>query len=289
MTKTTKKTKKGNFETYQRVKKKSHKKFNHRKQKLKKAQYKPGQKFRDCSDCPELVVIPVGEFLMGEKNGGMAKDSVATRVIIEKSFAISRFEITFASWDACVIDGGCGAYKPFDEGWGRNTRPVINVNWYDAQKYIDWLTQKTGRIYRLPSEAEWEFGARAGSTTAYWWGAEVGINQAVCQDCGSIFDGEKTAPVGSFSMNKFGLFDTAGNVWEWVLDCYYKDAYQVHMHYPKPLYNIEKFEELNNCSRVLRGGGWDVMALGMSSSFRFASSPHNRTNRLGFRVVREIH
>jgi len=258
------------------------------KNKVLNLKYKPGDRFRDCDDCPEQVVLPAGDFVMGEKGGGIAKDALAVGVSIPASFSISRFEITFASWDACTADGGCAGYRPPDEGWGRGMRPVINVNWNDALNYVQWLTKKTGQTYRLPSEAEWEYAARAGTKSGYWWGKEAGINQAVCQDCGSIFDGERTAPVGSFSMNKFGLFDTAGNVWEWVSDCYDKQSYQFHKDYPEPFYRIAKFQKFDTCSRVLRGGGWDVMTLGIKPSFRFASSPSNRTNIYGFRVVREI-
>jgi len=251
-------------------------------------EYNPGKTFSDCKMCPMQVVIPAGDFIMGESNGGISEDAYAINVTIPKSFSISRFEITFALWDACLANGGCSGYRPPDEGWGRATRPVINVNRDDLLSYINWLTKKTGKLYRLPSEAEWEYSARAGTATAYWWGRESGINKAVCQDCGSIYDGEKTARVGSFSMNKFGLFDTSGNVWEWVEDCYSKDSYQSHREYPKPFYIVKNFQKYESCSRVLRGGGWDVASIGIKSSFRFASMPSVRSKFYGFRVVREI-
>ncbi len=250
--------------------------------------YYPGKTFSDCKMCPMQVVIPAGDFIMGEANGGISEDAYAINVTIPKSFSISRFEITFALWDACLADGGCSGYRPSDEGWGRAARPVINVNRNDILSYINWLTEKTGKLYRLPSEAEWEYSARAGTVTAYWWGRKSGINKAVCQDCGSIYDGEKTARVGSFSMNKFGLFDTSGNVWEWVEDCYNKDSYQTHREYPKPFYIVKNFQKHEKCSRVLRGGGWDVASIGIEPSFRFASMPRVRSKFYGFRVVREI-
>ena len=250
--------------------------------------YSSGKTFSDCKTCPKQVVIPSGNFIMGEANGGLTEDAEAIPVGIPKSFSISKFEITFTLWDACLADGGCSKYNPSDEGWGRGMRPVINVNREDILSYIGWLRKKTGQLYRLPSEAEWEYASRAGTITTYWWGRKPGVNRAVCQDCGSIYDGEKTAKVGSFPMNKFGLFDTSGNVWEWVEDCYDKDAYKIHKFYPKPFYNAENSMRQTNCGRVLRGGGWDIMSMGITPSFRFMSLPKIRSKSYGFRVVREI-
>jgi len=247
-----------------------------------------GEVFVDCEICPKQVVLPAGDFIMGEANGGLTEDAYAIHINIPKSFSISQFEITFDLWDACVADGGCSGYRPSDEGWGRAARPVINVNRDDILSYIDWLTEKTGKTYRLPSEAEWEYAARGGTSTSYWWGRRPGINRAVCQDCGSIYDGEKTARVGSFSSNKFNLFDTSGNVWEWVEDCYKANSYQTYKMYPEPFYIHKSSHKYENCSRVLRGGGWDVMSYGIQSSFRFTSMPRLRKNSYGFRVVREI-
>jgi len=119
----------------------------------------------------------------------------------------------------CVSDGGCGGYQPSDNGWGRGNRPVINVSWDDAQNYIQWLSHKTGKAYRLPSEQEWEIAARAGTTSDYYWGNDIGRNHANCDGCGSEWDNKKTAPVGSFKPNAFGLYDMMGNVWEWTGTC----------------------------------------------------------------------
>jgi formylglycine-generating enzyme required for sulfatase activity len=251
-------------------------------------EYTSGKIFSDCKVCPKQVVVPAGDFIMGEENGGLSNDAIAISVSIPRAFSISKFEITFNLWDACLAEGGCSNYKPLDEGWGRGQRPVINVNRKDIIGYLNWLRKKTGKLYRLPSEAEWEYASRSGTTTPYWWGRKPGINRAVCQDCGSIYDGEKTAKVGSFRMNKFGLFDTSGNVWEWVEDCYNKDAYKIHKSYPQPFYQIKNSIKNLRCSRVLRGGSWSVVSMGIKPSFRFMSLPKIRSKSYGFRVVREM-
>ena len=247
-----------------------------------KKNLRPGDKFSDCKGCPELVVIPAGNFLMGKIDGGVTGDAMATKVKIPQNFAIGRFEVTFEEWDKCVSEGGCNGYSPEDEGWGRGKQPVTNINWQDAWNFTAWLSVKTGSFYRLPSEAEWEYAARGGTATNYWWGNELGINQAVCQNCGSVYDDKQAAPVGMFSSNPFGLYDTAGNLWEWVQDCYSPSAYQKHKSYPKPV------EGANNCGHVLRGGGWDVIGAGLESTFRFTSGGGNRLKIFGFRVVREL-
>ena len=250
--------------------------------------YLPGKTFTDCKVCPKQVIVPEGNFIMGEVNGGLTEDAEAINVAIAKSFSISKYEISFGLWDACLSDGGCSGYRPSDEGWGRGARPVINVNREDVLSYLNWITKKTGQLYRLPSEAEWEYASRAGTNTAFWWGRKPGVNRAVCQDCGSIYDGERTAKVGSFSTNKFGLFDTSGNVWEWVEDCYNKDAYKIHKLYPKPFLSFKNSKQRLNCSRILRGGGWNIMSMGITPSFRYMSMPKVRSKFYGFRVVREI-
>ena len=129
---------------------------------------------------------------------------------------MSKYDVTFADWDACVFLGPCP--KAADAGFGRDTRPVISVGWNDAQTYVAWLSKMTGQPYRLLTESEWEYAARADSTTAYPWGAEIGKGNANCNGCGSKWDNLQTSPVGSFAANQFGLYDMAGNVWQWVQD-----------------------------------------------------------------------
>jgi formylglycine-generating enzyme required for sulfatase activity len=132
--------------------------------------------FRDCIDCPRMVVIPAGEFTMGSppSEGGAEQH----RVTIATPFAASKFEITFEEWDACVMDGGCGGYRPDDEGWGRGEHPVVNMSWEDGQGYATWLSNKTGKPYRLLSESEWEYAARAGTTTRFGQGDGISPGQA---------------------------------------------------------------------------------------------------------------
>ena len=151
---------------------------------------KPLASFRECAkDCPEMVVVPAGEFMMGSpatEKGRSTNEGPQHKVMIAKPFAVSKFDVTFADWDACVSVGGCPQVG--DSGFGRGTRPVINVSWDEAQQYVAWFSKMTGRPYRLLTEAEWEYAARAGSTTAYFWGDEIGKGNANCSGCGSQWD-----------------------------------------------------------------------------------------------------
>lgn len=177
--------------------------------------------FRDCMECPEMVPIPAGSFLMGSTtNEGDGPDQHLVHV---PAFSIGKYAVTFDEWDACVRAGGCSK-KPRDMGWGRGRRPVINVSWNDAQQYVRWLSKRSHHKYRLPSEAEWEYAARAGTTTKYYWGDNIGTGHANCDDCGSAWDDNRTAPVGSFAPNPWGLYDMLGNVWQLTQDCYH-DSY----------------------------------------------------------------
>ena len=236
----------------------------------------PGTTGRECAECPEMVVVPRGRFRMGD---GLVAEPVHN-VTIDDPFAVGRYEVTFAEWDACVAGGGC-THRPGDEGWGRGTRPVIKVSWDDAQEYVRWLSRETDKPYRLLSEAEWEYVARAGSTTKYPWGNDVGTNKANCDGCGSQWDDKRTAPVGSFDPNAFGLFDTAGNVWEWVADCgneNYNGAPADGSAWTSGECNI----------RVLRGGSWYFDPRIIRSANRNGNFTGIRVNHVGFRVARTL-
>jgi len=244
---------------------------------------KPGDTFRECAkDCPMMVVLPGGEFVMGSpasEKGRFPNEGPQHKVTIAKSFAASRFEVTFAEWDACVAVGGCPEVP--DGGFGRGSRPVINVTWLDAQQYATWFSRMTGRAYRLLTEAEWEYAARAGSHTTYSWGDDVGKGNANCNDCGSRWEGKQTAPVGSFASNAFGLNDMLGNVWEWVQDCY-KDNYD-----GAPS-DGAAWVTGNCANRVVRGGSWVGLRQLPRSAYRDWRPSDGRTYGLGFRLARTI-
>jgi formylglycine-generating enzyme required for sulfatase activity len=252
---------------------------------------KPGGSFRECErDCPEMIVVPAGAFTMGSppgEKGSANSERPQHTVTITKPFAVSKLELTFADWDACVAGGGCNGYKPDDQPWGRGQQPVINVNWDDAQAYVAWLSAVTGKTYRLLSEAEYEYAARGGTTMVYPWGDDISLNgtaMANCDGCGSKWDGQQTAPVGSFAPNKFGLYDPVGNVWEWTEDC-------VHGNYDGAPANGSAWREASggDCgSHRLRGGSWNFAAGYLRAAFRGAHATVTRDAYCGFRVARTL-
>ena len=232
---------------------------------------------------PEMVVIPAGSFRMGCVSGQDCGDRELPvhEVTIPEAFAVSVYEVTFAQWDACVLGGGCGGYRPDDVGWGRGTRPVINVSWEDAQAYVSWLSRQTGEVYRLLSESEWEYVARAGTSTAYSWGNAIGSNRANCDGCGSQWDDSQTAPVGSFSANAYGVHDMHGNVWEWVEDCW-------NGSYAGAPSDGSAWRSGDCSVRVLRGGSWYVNPRNLRSANRGRNTTGNRDFSNGFRVARTL-
>ncbi len=245
--------------------------------------------FQDCPTCPELVVIPAGTFRMGSPASERDRsdgEGPQHRVTLSAPFALGVSEVTFAEWDACVRGGGCNGYHPDDGGWGRGTRPVINVSWEDAQAYVRWLSRATGATYRLSSESEWEYAARAGTRTARYWG-EAAFGQ--CRyangwdDSAPCPDGHRnTAPVRSYAPNEFGLYDVLGNVWEWTEDCW-------HDNYVGAPSDGTAWTRGGECGRrVLRGGSWN------SNPGDLRSANHNwfgagaRRVIIGFRVARTL-
>ncbi|MGF1508382.1 MAG: SUMF1/EgtB/PvdO family nonheme iron enzyme [Myxococcota bacterium] len=232
--------------------------------------------FTECrAGCPEMVVVEPGTFNMGERRD-------TNPVSINYRFAVSTTEVTLEQWELCRAHGPCSALN--DEGWNGGTRPVINVSWDDAQIYVTWLSKVTDQPYRLLTESEWEYAARAKTETAYSWGERVGTNRANCDGCGSEFDSEKTAPVKSFPPNDFGLYDVHGNVWEWVQDCWHK-SYE-----GAPDDGSAWMEEGGgDCTQaVVRGGSWLNFPQFARSAFRYGVPRVVRLDLLGFRVARTL-
>lgn len=237
----------------------------------------PGEVFRDCPECSEMVVVPSGDIEIGSNDTPYEKP--IHKVTIAKPFAIGRREVSFAEWDACVTDGGC-RHRPDDRGWGRGAHPVIDVSWDDAQAFITWLSQKAQKRYRLPSEAEWEYAARAGTVTGFWWGRAVGANNANCEDC-SPTPARKSVAGGTFRPNGFGLYDTAGNVAEWVEDCW-NDTYRGAPN------NGTAWTQGQCRQRVLRGGSFSSRSTVIRSAARFRYDRDVRYYANGFRVARDL-
>jgi formylglycine-generating enzyme required for sulfatase activity len=256
-----------------------------------------GASFRDrtadgraCPECPEIVVVPAESFTMGsppDEKDRASDEGPQHRVTIGRPFAVGKFEVTFAEWDACSAKGGC-SHRPEDQGWGRGKRPVINVSWNDiTQQYLPWLSRKTGKTYRLLTEAEWEYVARAGTSTPFWWGSSISPGQANYKGNYTYGGGpkgeyrQKTVPVDSFAANPWGLYNVHGNVWEWVQDCW------------NGSYNGAPRDgsawTTGDCSRrVLRGGRWSSFPRWLRAASRSGYSTVLRVNVLGFRVGRTL-
>ena len=238
----------------------------------------PGPTFRDCERCPLMVTVPAGTFIRG------SPQSERRYVTIETPFAVGVYEVTFDEWEACRRADGCPGDRPDDEGWGRGRRPVINVSWNEAQAFVTWLSRQTGQRYRLLSEAEWEYMARAGTETGFFWGGSesdrcrYANGPDFLEPCTDGYERE-TAPVGSFAPNAFGLYDVLGNVEEWTQDC------------PSDSYGGAPTDgsawQSGDCSqRVARGGSWFFLAGGVRWSARYRTDSQARN--LGFRVARTV-
>jgi formylglycine-generating enzyme required for sulfatase activity len=201
-------------------------------------------------------------------------------VSIARSFAIGKYEITVEQYDAFAQ--ATGREKPDDMGWGRGTRPVVNVSWDDAAAYATWLSAQTGKHYRLPSEAEWEYSARAGSVTRFTWGDKLGVSKETSATWAGAFTGQGgTAPVGSFAANAFGLHDVHGNAMEWVQDCFEPD------YRGAPVDGTSR-EQCASKMRVLRGGSWFDLDFAMRSASRVAEEPSTPYDSYGFRLARDL-
>ena len=244
--------------------------------------WQPGDTFSDVLTSggrgPEMVVVPPGRFQMGCVSGiGCSNtEKPVHEVEIPRAFAVSKYQVTFEDYSRFAMS----KLRMVDHGWGRGRRPVINVSWLDAQDYVQWLSHETGRTYRLLSEAEWEYAARAGASTAYSWGNELGTNLANCNGCGSQWDFRRTAPVGSFAANAWGIHDMHGNLWEWVEDCWSAN------------YDLAPSDGSawlqGDCSRRgLRGGSFLTIPRLLRSAYRTKYASGN-SDYLGLRVARTL-
>lgn len=242
-----------------------------------------GQSFRDdradghlCPLCPEMVVVPAGSFTMGSPADEPERrsDEVQVPITIARPFAVGKFAVTFAEWDTCADDGGCKGLHPKDGGWGRGARPVINVSYEDAQNYIDWLGHRTGKTYRLLSEAEREYVTRAGTTTPFWWGPSVTSSQA-------NFRATKTVAVNSFTANPWGLYNVHGNVSEWTGDCWS----DTNSNNP----GDGSSRTRGDCGRrTVRGGSWINGPEQLRAAARDRRAPSTGYDDVGFRVAETL-
>ncbi len=259
----------------------------------------PGAVFRDGRDYPEMVVIPAGNFRMGSPFSEPQSHNFerpSHEVTIPERFAVGRYAVTFDEWDAALAADGV-SHTPGDQDWGRGRRPVIDVSWEDAQAYVKWLTRKTGRSYRLPSEAEWEYACRAGTKTPFWWGSSITPDKANYDGTYTYEGGgltgeyrEKTLPVDSFEPNPWGLHQVHGNVREWCEDRWH-DGYEGKPDDLKAIgaaWITSENDDNNNALRVLRGGSWYSSPQKLRSASPTAGHSDQRKDDTGFRVARTI-
>ncbi len=234
-----------------------------------------GEAFQDCPICPAMIVIPAGNFMMGSLNG-KTNEQPRHNVEIEE-FILSKTEVTFKQWDGCVEDGIC-SHSPQDDGLGRGDFAVMRVNYQDIQQFLKWLNDITKKTYRLPTEAEWEYAARAGTTTEYSWGNEIGVNNASCIGCNTGIDNNKINHIKNYPANTYGLFDMHGNVWEWTADCWHPNYYGAP--------SDGQAWEPNGCKKfVVRGGSGGNTPKDLRSASRGVIKIEQRLNSIGFRVA----
>ena len=236
-----------------------------------------GENFRDCAGCPEMVVLPAGTFMMGtpaSEEGRDVHEGPRHVVTISGPFAIGRYEITFDEWNMCVADGSC--HKAVDSGWGQGRRPATMISWIAAREFIDWLAWKTGKPYFFPSEAEWEYAARAGSDTPWNTG-----NAIISDDANILNQFAKTVPVGGYPANAWGLHDIHGNAAEWVQDCFDTGYFGTPT-------DGSPAETANCAKRVQRGGSFAGLPAQVRSGIRLVSPPLTGYTGVGIRVARAI-
>jgi formylglycine-generating enzyme required for sulfatase activity len=237
-----------------------------------------GHEIKDCAACPIMIALAPGTFEMGN-NHSDPSERPAHAVTIGQSFALAKYPVTVEQWNACVAASACAPLAS-DNSHAPNA-PVHDVSWDDAQQYLAWLTKISGKPYRLPTEAEWEYAARGGTKTRYWWGDDFRTGKVNCKDCGQPWHEDGPANVGTFAANPFGLYDMGGAVWEWVSDCW-------HSTYKNAPNNGRSWNEPYCQAHVIRGGSWLDGASYMLSSTRFKYDANVRYTANGFRVARDM-
>ena len=234
--------------------------------------------FKDCPACPVLIKLPGrASFMMGS-NSDDPSEKPAHQVSISAPFAIGKYEVSVEQWNACADANACP--RVATDTASKNS-PARDVSWDNAQQYVNWLSKVSGKPYRLPTEAEWEYAARGGTSTRYWWGEQMRTGNANCKDCGQPWRQDGPANIGSFAANPYGLYDMNGSAWEWVSDCW-------HNSYKGAPSDGRAWDEPNCLVRVIRGGSWREGASYMASSTRFKYAASVRHSQNGFRVARDL-
>lgn len=236
---------------------------------------------RDCKRCPEMIVIKAGSFMMGSNNSDV-NEKPKHKVFINKPFALAKFEVTLDQWQACVDDDMCRKTKSLFSLDNEKRYPIQNVSWLDTKNFIEWISEKTGKKYRLPSEAEWEYAARGGGTSRYWWGSSMKPKYVNCKNCNSTWERKKPLPIGSFPANPYGLHDMNGSVSEWVEDCWFNNYYKA------PKDGTPRTNKKICTQHVLRGGSWRSVPGNVKSSSRIQYDSQVRYYTNGFRVAKDL-
>jgi formylglycine-generating enzyme required for sulfatase activity len=233
---------------------------------------------RDCENCPEMVVVQPGTFLMGDDHGDRS-ERPTHRVSISKPYAIGKYEVTLAQWNACVEAAACKAVN--STAGSPDKSPARDISWSDAQRYVRWLSQQTGQNYRLPTESEWEYAARAGTGTRYWWGEKMQSGKANCQGCGGEWSNDAPANVDAFPPNPLGIYGMNGGVWEWVEDCWHKT-------YDGAPTDGSAWTGYDCRDNVIRGGAWRNDSTYAHSASRYTYDSTVRYILNGFRVAKTL-
>ena len=255
-----------------------------------------GLRFKECdAGCPEMVVVPAGTFQLGSppsepqrESWQPGTESPQVEVKVARPFAVGAFAVTFEQWDACVADQGCNGHVPSDQGWGRGRRPVVNVTLDDALAFATWVSSKTGKPYRLLSEAEREYVARAGTETPFWWGEAITPLKANYNGKYEYLGGgvkgmhrARTVAVDSFEPNPWGVYQVHGNIWELTADCW-NDSHEGHP-------GDTSARTSGDCERrVIKGGSWGNFPWTLRSASRSFEVPTARHGGLGFRLARSL-